>query len=504
MIGWGRAKRRAWQQRSELEQVEVSTLWVLIATPWIFGISGLPQVFVDIADEPSALRLAGLVVLLGLIQCVVGVGGLRQGVDHYLNVGPPPVRRLLVMSVTSCLAVGLLLVLVARGQVGPGPSVAMTLFGGVPTLTGVYGLCVPPRRSAAVITVGTTVLTVAFALAGMGWGSLTAIWFITLGSGLVGVFTPRCSAWYLAVMRELDKARTAQSRLAVTEERLRFSRDLHDVMGRNLSVIALKSELAVQLARRGADSAVDQMEEVQRLARESQTEVRAVVRGYREAGLHTELAGARGVLRAAGVDCRVEEDTSEMPSEAQSALGWVVREGATNVLRHAEATRCTVRVSSVGLDGGGTAAVLVMENDGVNDARPTRPAQSGSGLTGLRERLAALGGTLTAERTTEPDGAATLFRLRAEVPHGAETSHGAEIPLDAATRTATESSTGVGAGALSERGTGADGGTGAEPDAGAEPEDEGAGPSSYPYERPSAYGTDSGGSGRGNGSSVTG
>ena len=84
---------------------------------------------------------------------------------------------------------------------------------------------------------------------------------------------------------EAERAREVETRLAVAEERLRFGRDLHDVLGRNLSVISLKSELAVQLARRGRPEAVEQMIEVQRIAQESQREVRAVVRGYREADL---------------------------------------------------------------------------------------------------------------------------------------------------------------------------------------------------------------------------
>ncbi|GAA2604261.1 sensor histidine kinase [Streptomyces axinellae] len=452
MFRWGRAKRRAWRRRSRYEQVEAATRWTLLATPWIFGVSGLPQIFVALADETSARWLALLVVLLGFTQCALSMGGFRQGVNNYLNVGPAPVRRLLVMAAAFALSVGALLVLVARGQVGPGPSVALTLFGALPALTGTYGLCVPVRRASATVTVGATVLTGAFALAGMSLGSLLATWFVTVATGLLGIYTPRSSTWYLAVMRELDQARTVQSRLAVAEERLRFSRDLHDVMGRNLSVIALKSELAVQLARRDTETAVEQMEEVQRLARESQTEVRAVVRGYREAGLHTELAGARGVLRAAGVDCRIEDGAPELPAEAQSVLGWVVREGATNILRHAEATRCTVRVSSTGLGREGASAVLVMENDGVCDS-PARPTKGGSGLAGLRERLAALGGTLTAEPAADSDGAVSLFRLHAEVPLRA--GPGPEPEPDAGE--------GGGAGTGTDSGAAADGGADAAP-----------------------------------------
>jgi len=188
-------------------------------------------------------------------------------------------------------------------------------------------------------------------------------------------------------------------------------------------VIALKSELAVQLARRERPEAVTQMVEVQRIAHETQMEVRGVVRGYREADLQVELAGARSVLRAARVDCRVDYPSEDgggtpLPEAVRSALGWVVREGTTNVLRHADAVRCAVRVRV----HAGT-AVLEMENDGVPTGLRTGTGAGtgagagtgtgeGSGLKGLRERLAALGGTL---ESGPGDGVGT-YRLRAELP----------------------------------------------------------------------------------------
>lgn len=159
------------------------------------------------------------------------------------------------------------------------------------------------------------------------------------------MLTSRCSAWVLDVMWKLREARDVQARLAVAEERLRFGRDMHDVLGRNLAVIALKSELAVEPAQRGRPQAVDQMVEVQRIARASQQEIRDVVRGYREADLRTELTGAQSVLRAAGIECGIEGDSgAELPTPVQSALGRVVREAATNVLRHGDPRRCTIRL----------------------------------------------------------------------------------------------------------------------------------------------------------------
>jgi two-component system sensor histidine kinase DesK len=221
-------------------------------------------------------------------------------------------------------------------------------------------------------------------------------------------------------------------------------------MGRNLSAIALKSELAAQLAQRGAaaEASVEQMTQVQRIARESQSEVRAVVRGYRDVDLSTELAGARGILRAAGVDCRADNAGSQLPVPVQAALGWVVREGATNVLRHADATWCTVWV---GTDSTGGSALLVVENDGAR-APAGGGGRKGSGLEGLRERLDGVGGTLRVAR----DGENGTFRLTAEVPLGAAngTGHAGGRATDA--RDANRE-TGGDAGENTGRDTGTDG-----------------------------------------------
>jgi two-component system sensor histidine kinase DesK len=225
------------------------------------------------------------------------------------------------------------------------------------------------------------------------------------------------SLWLLNAVYALDDAKETRARLAVAEERLRFGRDLHDVMGRNLAVIALKSELAVQLSRRGRPEAVEQMIEVQRIAQESQREVRDVVRGYREAALEVELAGARGVLTAAGITAKVTGETAGLPAEVQSALGWVVREATTNVLRHGDAKKVAVTVR---MSGG--RVVLTVENDGVAETTGDGPSaetagtahtggSGGSGLAGLRERLSAVDGTLEAG----PAGRG-VFRLTAAVP----------------------------------------------------------------------------------------
>ncbi|GAA1924763.1 histidine kinase [Streptomyces sodiiphilus] len=334
----------------------------------------------------------------------------REGLRHYLGRGPRPDRLLAAGFVMTLLGTGMAVAMLAGGLVPRDASVVaawMPLFFAGPAL-----LALPVGQGSALAAVPVAAAWAGAVAAGLpADGHLVLLLTLVLGGAAFGL-SYRCSGWTLKVVDELDAARETQARLAVAEERLRFGRDLHDVLGRNLSVIALKSELAVQLAQRGSDAALTQMTEVQRIARESQREMREVVRGYRAADLTAELAGARGVLEAAGIECRIENlGGHALPAQAQSALAWVVREGTTNVLRHAEAGRCVIRLRPAGPDAGeGAGAVLTMENDGVPDGCGAAGDGGGAGLAGLRERLAALGGSLTAV-----PAAGGRFRLTAQV-----------------------------------------------------------------------------------------
>ncbi|MGW4237879.1 sensor histidine kinase [Streptomyces sp. NPDC004749] len=377
--------------------------------------------------------------LLVLVHSVLGGLLANRALDWRLGRRERPVRLTVGMAVLSAAGVFALLVLRIAGQVATSEFGVLLMFLIGFGLAGIsLTLRTTVHRTYAVLGAAAGLVVVTLLL-GAGWGQagLNAVGVLAMGSVLVVSYV--FSAWLVDVVWELDRARELHTRLAVAEERLRFGRDMHDVMGRNLAVIALKSELAVQLAERGRPEAVAQMSDVQRIARESQREVREVVRGYRDANLHTELEGARGVLAAAGIDCRVEgDDGTGLAAEVQSALGWVVREATTNVLRHGDARRCTVRLAVPGAgERGDGEAVLVVENDGVpaadeRDARdegdgkgkaavptagssdgsgPAATPRKGSGLTGLRERLAALDGTLEAGRAT-----GDRFRLTARIP----------------------------------------------------------------------------------------
>jgi len=409
-----------WGRKTTPAKVETYTRWSFHFFALIeVAAVGLP-LFAQVGTD-AASWMAVLVTVHALLCSATA----SRALDWTRGRRAQPVRLLWFLGAVTAL---IALVAVVLGERGHGDdqaqAAATTLLVGVLSFgTGTLTLGVRgPRQVLAVVAGvvgGTLVLQLALGVAAAA-ALVTAFIVVIAGGGLA--FTAVFSVWLLDAVYELDEARETRARLAVAEERLRFGRDLHDVMGRNLSVIALKSELAVQLARRGRAEAVDQMIEVQRIARESQREVRDVVRGYREAALDVELAGAQGVLTAAGIECEVTGEAAGLPSEVQSALGWVVREATTNVLRHGNAGRCAVAVRVA--EG---SVVLTVENDGatevdggVGDSGGSTGSGSGgigsgsgggAGLVGLRERLSAVGGELEAGAVDDD-----RFRLRATVP----------------------------------------------------------------------------------------
>ncbi|MFK8847610.1 sensor histidine kinase [Streptomyces sp. Ac-502] len=407
--------------RGRVAQVYLWARWTLYISPWLLLIGWLAASLGAAAAEVHRVPpLLVATVVLGLVQCGVYVPGVRHGLSHYVYGTPAPWRLIAVSGVLSAVSVGLLTAVATTLPLPVAVYCTAMLF---PTLPAgcLLSLVVKKRWQALVCAAVSVVTVAALALAGIplkyAWGLPPTFAF----SAGFAALTCRSWGWILAAMRELDEAKGDQARLAVTEERLRFARDMHDVVGRNLAVIALKSELAERLARKGRPEAADQMAEVQQMAQDSQREVRDVVRAYREADLEVELAGARAVLQAAGVECLIDQEGSAgVPQQTQAVLAWVVREGTTNVLRHADAVTCwmTLRVTGDGPDGAGRTAttersgpavVFTMENDGV--VRDAVRRGDGSGTAGLRERLAALGGTLTVG--PRPDG---RFWLRAQVP----------------------------------------------------------------------------------------
>jgi two-component system sensor histidine kinase DesK len=232
------------------------------------------------------------------------------------------------------------------------------------------------------------------------------------GGALFVGLTVHLSLWMLEVVRRLERTRDTEAALAVAEERLRFSRDVHDVLGRHLSTIAVRAELAAALSRRGEPGAVEMMLEVRATAHDALREARELARGYRASNLDQELDGARSLLAAAGIATRVDVDG--LPTPWHEPAAWVVREAVTNVLRHSTATAVGVTWQ----DG-----VLSVSNDGVTASA----GSNGVGLLGLAERLAPLGAEVS---TTMREGVWTLA-VTMPVIRPAEAPAAATTPAEA-------------------------------------------------------------------------
>jgi two-component system sensor histidine kinase DesK len=185
--------------------------------------------------------------------------------------------------------------------------------------------------------------------------------------------------------RKLLRAQGEIEHLAKVAERERIARDLHDVLGHTLSVIILKSELAGKLMDRDPQRAGNEIREVEQISRQALSEVRDAIRGYRSRGLEAELAQAKSTLETAGVAVKCETPRVALPALQESVLSMAVREAVTNVVRHAHARNCILRLQQQN-----GSCHLEIEDDGRGGSH-----SEGNGLRGMRERVEMLGGTLT-------------------------------------------------------------------------------------------------------------
>lgn len=414
----GRGKPGGWRARSPYAQLKSYAVWTLVA-------------FVALAPFVLILAFAGSewwpvdLVFFPLLLCqtaaaaVMGINMIDVGVEN-TPVQRWPIIALAVLTI----AVAALVPFVSGPPLEPGltgwPFVMMVVLG-LPVVALSPAVTIKGSALASLIAsviVGATWQAGANQAGdqdplGWFWSALGAFFLLFM---LAGSF--RLTIWQLMRVREQEEASAVRADLAVAEERLRFSRDLHDIFGRTLTAVVLKSDLAAELAEAGqSEAAGRQMREVQELSDEALREVRAVVAGYRQVDLPTELAGARAVLESAGVRARLVGDPGSVPTAHAEPLAWAVREGVTNVLRHANAATCTIDV-----DASGGSTVLTITNDGVHTAPvPSTPADSqqpvtpgeptrGTGLAGVGERLRQLGGTV-AHRNVNG-----TFTLRIEIP----------------------------------------------------------------------------------------
>lgn len=279
------------------------------------------------------------------------------------------------------------------------------------------------RLSTALIGVGLTALAAATPLAFearlihvpgpfaptqmFGPSHSTLISILLAGLGMAAV------RQLIAVNVDLEATRAELADVAVAADRERLARELHDLLGRTLSLIAVKAELASRLSGRGDPSAAGELADVQRLARQAVRDVREAVTGAHSPSVQAELVAAEGALRTAGIEACIDGSAVSIDPAHESTVAWAIREGVTNVVKHSGARTCWIS-----LEAAETFTALDIEDDGHGGLR----ANTGTGLDGLADRVHALGGIVEAGRRDGRGfrlhvrlGSAVSQRTRAEV-----------------------------------------------------------------------------------------
>jgi two-component system sensor histidine kinase DesK len=347
-------------------------LGVLFACVWlVFLISPLQEGWARRGSWHGWVGVVGLIVFGALYVAsfaVVRQRRMRSRPDD------TPTQAVLFLGAMVALGIGISL---AIGQSGMSTTVYIAV-------TAVMWL--PGRLALGVVTVIAVVTDITGRVV-PGWGNDSGLTF--------AVCTAAFAMWGVnqLMLRNLDlmRARDENAQLAVAAERNRFARDLHDILGHSLTVITVKAELAGRMLDIDPARTRSELADLERLSRDALADVRRAVEGYRDLTLPGELARAREALLAADIDADLPNSTDEVPTQWRELFAWTVREGVTNVIRHSGASRCTVRLTSAGVE---------VADDGTG---PCAQEHSGHGLDGLRERATDAGAVLVT-RALEPRG----------------------------------------------------------------------------------------------------
>ncbi|NYH52377.1 two-component system sensor histidine kinase DesK [Nocardiopsis arvandica] len=378
------------------------------------------------------LRVARLIILASISFLLVALLVFPLMEVTMAGEGFSPWRSLAAAGISVPLGVTLVLLLRSRldGRRDPDPrlywgSVALTVVGAAalqhPFLSMSFlaawwgvGVFVAPRRRGAVVTLGLLAvpwLLIPLSPLDIHFLAYLAVWLFAIAWALVLAAGSLASLWLWDVTNDAVRGQAARAQLAVTEERLRFARDMHDLLGHSLSALAVKAELAGRLAERAPERAAAEMTEVHELARKALQQVRTAVSGYREVDLAGEVDAVGSVLAANGTRVSVTGlDGLALSPERASLAAWVVREGVTNVLRHSDATECQIVFTPTRDTAVGRVLVVEVSNDRAR-GDGAMEGSSGNGLAGLSERVSMSGGTLSAAHTGNGG-----FLLRAVIP----------------------------------------------------------------------------------------
>jgi two-component system sensor histidine kinase DesK len=252
---------------------------------------------------------------------------------------------------------------------------------------GVAAVMALAPRCALAVVITLAALVVLLPMVVPGWQPLGDF----LPSLLLGCFAAFGIGQVIERNAQLAQAREQLVDLAVTRERERMARDVHDILGHSLTVITVKAELAGRLldaSEWGGSRARAELDDVERLAREALADVRATVAGMRQLSLTGELAAARQVLEAAGITAELPSAVDDVPAPYRELFAFALREGITNVVRHSGASRCVVRLSAQSIE---------ISDDG----RGPGGGRGGTGLAGLRDRARAAGAQVETGRSGE-------------------------------------------------------------------------------------------------------
>ncbi|QBI55458.1 sensor histidine kinase [Streptomonospora litoralis] len=237
------------------------------------------------------------------------------------------------------------------------------------------------------------------------------LFFAPLRAAVIGLIVFGLTRFRKMVV-DLHEARTALAEASIVRERLRFARDLHDLLGYSLAALTLKAELAHHLIPRHHGRAQGEVNEILDIGRQALADVRSVADGYRNLSLEEECRSVRAVLTTAGVQVRMRTEYGHLPTQVSTVIATVLREGATNLLRHSKAENCAITIREVEEN-----VEAEMVNDGASATSGPGAGGSSSGLENLATRAEALGGGLTHGST--PDG---VFRVAVVLPRRPDTA----------------------------------------------------------------------------------
>lgn len=368
---------RAWREMDYSTRFIVANRWSLILLPWFFTITSAFSVIVRASYWGPELWTG---VIIAAASCTVGSIVFYTSTelrfephphgDHWLKYG------LVIHLITLGVSAAAIAFAPANWTLS---AIVATLALYITTLTAFLPF---GRRSALAV--------ICFVAAGTVF---TAIFYapqiaFTVGtySVVVATIVPM-TKWSSRAMIETERARRLETQLSAAEERLRLSQDLHDTMGQHLAAMTIKTQLAQALAARNDPRVTDELTELHQLTQTAATDMRHVVNQYRTPDLTAELAVAKQVLTDAGAEVTITGTSADVPTHLRETAAWFVRETATNVLRHSQASQVAIEVTAAGIS--------------VTNNNPQPVERPGAGVEGLRRRAAEHGAFLSVEHTPE-------------------------------------------------------------------------------------------------------